>query len=69
MCSKMDTPRDYTKWSKWDWERQLSHGIVYTWNLKKKKRYKWIYKQNKNRHTDIENTLIVTKWEGDGRVN
>ena len=54
----MDGPRDYhPKWSKPDKERQ---GIL-------KKRYKWIYIQNKNRSTDIENKLTVTKGKGGNR--
>ena len=35
------------------------------WNLKKKKLYKQTYLQNRNRHTDIENILKVTKEERD----
>ena len=34
ICSNMDGPRDYTKWSKLDRERQISYDITYTWNLK-----------------------------------
>ena len=60
ICKNMDGPRDYhTTWSKPDRERQ---GI-----LKKKKRYKWIYVQNKNRSTDTENKLTVTKGKGGNR--
>ena len=33
----------------------------------KKKRYKWTYLQNRNRFTDLENKLMVTKREGGGR--
>ena len=32
--------------------------LLLMWNLKK--RYKWTYLQNRNRHTDIENKLMVT---------
>ena len=54
----MDRPRDYhMKWSKPD--RQISYVITYMWNLKKW--YKWTYLQNRNRLTDIENKLMVTK--------
>ena len=35
------------------------------WNLKKKKLNKQTYLQNRNRHTDIENILKVTKEERD----
>ena len=39
-------------------------------NLKKKqKQYKWTYLQNKNRLTDIENKLIVTRGERKGGIN
>ena len=66
ICSNMDGPRDYhTKWSKSDRERQISYDITYMWNLKKW--YKWTYLQNRNRLTDIENKLMVTKGEGGGK--
>ena len=62
ICSNMDEPRDYhTKWSKSDRERQISYDITCMWNLKKW--YKWTYLQNRNRLTDIENKLMVTKGE------
>ena len=35
------------------------HNTAYMWNLKKKW-YKWIYLQNRNRVTDVENKLMVT---------
>ena len=55
MCNNMDGPRDcHTEWSKSDRERQISY-IAYMWNLKKW--YKWIYLQNRNRVTDVENKL------------
>ena len=65
----MDGHRDYhTKWSKPDRERQVSYDIAYIWNMKK--RYKWTYLQNRNRLTDIENKLTVTKGErGGGGIN
>ena len=66
-CSNLNRPRDYhTKWSKSDSEWQISYDITYMWNLKKKK-YKWTYLQNRNRATDIENKLMVTKGERGGR--
>ena len=56
----MDGPRDYhTKWRKPDRERQI-YDIAYIWNIKKKW-YKWTYIQNRNRPTDIEDKLTVTK--------
>ena len=60
ICSNMDGPRDcHTEWSKWDRERQISCGIAYMWNLKKA--YKSTYLQNRNRVTDVENKLSVTR--------
>ena len=35
----------------------MLHDITYMWNL-------LIYLQKRNRHTDRENTLMVTKGEG-----
>ena len=62
----MEGPRDYhIKWSKPDRERQISYDITYMWNLKKKW-YKWTYIQSRNRPTDIENKLMVTKEEKGG---
>ena len=50
----MDRTGDYyTKWSNSERERQILYEIPYMWNLKKW--YKWIYLQNRNRLTDIEN--------------
>ena len=68
ICSNMDGPRDYhTKWSKPDRERQISYAITYMWNLKIW--YKWIYLQNRNRPTDIEKKLMVTKGERGRGIN
>ena len=67
ICSEMDGPRDYhTKWSKSDRERQI-YAMAYMWNLKNC--YKWTYLQNRNRLTDIENKLMVTKGKGEGGLN
>ena len=33
ICSKMDGPRDYTKWSESERERQIAYDITYMWNL------------------------------------
>ena len=58
----MDGPRDdHTEWSKSDREGQISCDIAYMWNLRKC--YKWTYLQNRNRPTEIENKLMVTKGE------
>ena len=46
-------------------KRQLPYDITYTGNLKKW--YKGTYLQNRNRVTDVENKLMVTKGEGGGR--
>ena len=44
------------------------YDITYMWNVKKKKKwYKWIYLQNRNRLTEIENKLMVTKGEREER--
>ena len=64
----MDGPRDYhTRWSKTDRERRISYDIIYMWNLKKW--YNWTYIQNRNRPTDIENKLMVTKGEKGGGIS
>ena len=43
-------------------ETQMPYGLVYMWNLKYKTK-DWT-KQNRNRLTDTENKLLVTKGEG-----
>ena len=61
ICSHMDGPRDYhVKWI--SQTEKDKYNIAYMWNLKKW--YKWTYLQNRNRLTDIENKLMVTKGEG-----
>ena len=63
----MDGPKDCpTKWSKSDTERQISYDTTYTYNLKKNSTNELIYK-NKNRVTDGENKLMVTREERGGR--
>ena len=47
-------------------QRQISYDITYMWNLKKNDTNR-TYIQNRNRPTDIENKLIVTKGESWGR--
>ena len=62
----MAWPRDYHTSEVSQTERD-KYCITYMWNLKKKKRYKWTYLQNRNRLTDIENNRMVTKGEiGEG---
>ena len=59
--SIMDELKDYhTKWIKSDRGRQMSYDIMCMWNLKKKW-YKGIHLQNRNRLTDLENELMVTR--------
>ena len=60
--SSMDGPRDCPiEWSKSDRGRQVSQDTAYKWNLKKK--YRWSYLQSRNRVTDVENKLTVTRGE------
>ena len=44
--------------SKSERERQILYGITYMWNLKYDTNN---YLQNRNRLTDIENQLMITK--------
>ena len=65
----MGGPRDdYTKWS--HKEKDKYHMISLTCGIQKD-RYKWTYLQIRNRLTDIENKLLVTKGEqgGGGGIN
>ena len=64
ICSHLDRPRDYhTKWSKSERVRQILGYHLY---VESKIWYKWTYLQKRNRLTDIENKLMVTKGEGEG---
>ena len=48
--------------------RELSQRKTNTWyhsHVESKKWYKWTYLQNKNRFTDIENKVMVTKGESE----
>ena len=47
-------------------EKTKYHMISLIRGIKKKKRYKWSYLQNRNRLTDIENKFMVTKGDSDG---
>ena len=47
-------------------QRKKNTMILFIFGIQKK-RYKWIYLQNRNRLTDVENKLIVIKWEREGR--
>ena len=46
-------------------EEEITYDITYMQNLKKW--YKWIYLQNRNTLTELENKLIVTWSGGRGR--
>ena len=45
----------------------ISYDIAYMWNLKKW--YKRTYLQNRNRVTDVENKLMITKGQSGGKLN
>ena len=61
----MDGSREYhTKWSKSAKERQILYDITYMYNLKCNT--KEIILKNRNRLTDIEDKLMVTKGEREG---
>ena len=53
----------HTKWSESERERQMLY-ITYKWNLKYDIDELW----NRNRHTDIENKLVVVKGKRWGRA-
>ena len=58
ICSNMDGPREIITLSEVSQrERQISYDITYMWNLKYE--HKLIYLRN--RLTDIENRLMVSK--------
>ena len=63
----MGEPGEYPKWTKSDRERQKSYHITYMWDLKEW--YKWTHVQNRNRTTDIESKLMVTKGESGEGIN
>ena len=56
----------HTKWSKSDRKRQISYDIAYMQNLKKMIQMNFL--QNRNRLTDLENKLIVTRLGGRDRL-
>ena len=58
----MDGLRDYhTKWSKLEWQRQISYDISCMWNLKCDTNE---YICEKYRLTDIKNRLVVSSSGG-----
>ena len=48
-------------------KRKIPYDITYMWNPKKIIQINYL--QNRNRLTDIENKLMVTKREREGRIN
>ena len=56
----------YVKLNKSDRERQILYVIIYMWNLKKYNKLVNI-QQERSRLTDIENKLVVTSGEREGR--
>ena len=64
----VDEPRACdTEWNQLEREKQISYINTYIWNLEKW--YWWIYLQVRNRDADIENRLVDTTGEGEGRIN
>ena len=62
ICINMDEPREYyTKWSNPNRERQIPYDITSMWE-----KLQMNYLQNRNRSTDIENKLRLSKGEGGG---
>ena len=57
ICSNMDELRDYH--TKSDRKTDIIWYCLYVES--KNKVHKWMYKQNRNRLTDTENKLMVTK--------
>ena len=47
-------------------EVSQTNNTWYHLYVESKKQYKWIYIQNRNRNTDIENKLIVSQGESEG---
>jgi len=65
ICSNLDWPRDYVKWSKP--VKDKYHMILLIYGIKKK--IKMTYLQNRIRLTDKENKIMVTKGEGERGIN
>ena len=61
----MDRPRDSILSEVNQMEENKYHVILFICRIFLK-RYKWTYLQIRSRITDIENKLMVTKWEGGG---
>ena len=48
-------------------QRQTSDDVIYMWNLKKW--HKWTFLQNRNRVTNVENRLMVTRGGREKGIN
>ena len=65
----MNGTRDYhTKWNKSEKDNTICYHL-FVESKNKQNRYKWTYLQNRNRLTDIENNLLVTKGDEGGGTN
>ena len=61
--SNMDGTRSsHTKWS----QKEKDNTICYHFYVESKLWHTWTYLENRNRLTDVENTLVVAKGEGGG---
>ena len=47
VCSNMDGSKDHAKWSKSDREKRISNDNTHVESNLKKKKYRWVYLQNK----------------------
>ena len=54
---------------KWQEEKTVNEKFAIHLYVESKKWYKWTYLQNRNRVTDAENKLMVTKGEVGGGIN
>ena len=63
ICSNLGRPRDY--YAKLE-VSQTETNIWYHLHVECKMWYKWIYLQNRNRLTDVENKSMATKGEKGG---
>ena len=63
LCPFRFLENNVMKWSKSERDKQISYNIPYMWNLEKWNR--WTYLQSRNRVTNVEKKLTVTK-SGEG---
>ena len=67
ICRDVDVSTDcHTEWNRTKREKQISYINVYMWNIVKRCRRPYL--QSRNRHTDIENKYMDSKWRGGKRV-